>query len=277
MQGRSRNVCLGLVLGCLMGAIAACRNPSETVQQPVSTPEPTEQPTTPSEDSQPQTPTPEDPSTPDSTATPTPDVPTTSPNTATPSNEESATSQAESPVPPLPAECSNPQTQTDMNRCAEAEYAQADATLNSSYQALQSTLSEQKSDQLLSAEQAWIAYRDVNCDFVQTQFEGGSIQPTVYFGCLTQLTQARTAELEQTKRASIGFEDADDELNTVYQDLQAYLSPEEQALLTDAQLEWITYRDAHCDFEEGDMDACLAQVTETRVNQLQEQLSNRSL
>ncbi|MGF1521452.1 MAG: lysozyme inhibitor LprI family protein [Leptolyngbyaceae cyanobacterium] len=275
MQGRSRNVCLYLTLGCLVGTIAACRNPSETVQQPALTPEPTEQPAlAPEEPSSQNQPT-EEPS--DPTATPTPDTTAAAPNTATSSTGETAAPPEEAPASPLPAECSNPQTQTDMNRCAEAEYAQADAKLNSAYQTLQSTLSDPKSEQLLAAEQTWITYRDLNCEFVQSQFEGGSIQPTVYFGCLTQLTQARTAELEQTKRASMGFEAADDELNTVYQDLQSYLTPEEQELLTDAQLEWINYRDAHCAFEDEDTNACLAQVTETRVKQLQEQLSNRSL
>jgi uncharacterized protein YecT (DUF1311 family) len=164
-----------------------------------------------------------------------------------------------------------------MNTCAQAEYAQADAALNNAYQAVKASVGPQKVDQLVTAEQAWLDYRDAYCDFVQAQYAGGSIQPMVYSGCLTQLTRDRTAELAQSKGATTSYEAADQALNSVYQDLQNYLSAEDQALLTDAQLAWLDYRDAHCAFEVGDSNACLAQVTETRTQQLQQQLDTRSL
>lgn len=278
MKKRLQPLCLGLTVGCLASMIAACQGTPDTAQQPANTPVPdtTEQPATSPEEAQPPSSTTVDPATTDPAAST--ETPVTQPNTtsAAPATEE-PTAQAPQPVPPLPAECSNPQTQADMNQCAEAEYNQADTKLNNVYQAVQATLDDQKGEQLTSAEQAWISYRDRYCEFVQTQFAGGSIQPTVYYGCLTQLTNDRTAELEQNKSASMGFEAADQELNGVYQDLQGYLTPEEQELLTDAQLEWISYRDAHCAFDGGDTNACLAQVTETRVRQLQEQLDTRSL
>lgn len=270
MQRRLQKICLGLTLGCLVSVVWACQNTSDTAQQPA--PDPAEQPTTPPENVASQTPAEE----PTPSSEPTETQPTnTAP--ATPTPEESTPQITDTPVPPLPAECSNPQTQNDMNRCAEVEYEQADAKLNNAYKVVQATLEGPQSEQLVAAEQAWIAYRDIYCDFVQTQFAGGSIQPTVYYGCLTQLTSDRTAELEQSKSTAMGYEEADQELNIVYQDLQSYLTPEEQGLLTDAQLEWINYRDSHCAFDSGDMNTCLAQVTETRVKQLREQLDTRSL
>ena len=164
-----------------------------------------------------------------------------------------------------------------MNRCAQAEFEQADSQLNRAYQALRGTVDAQKAEQLLVAEQAWLSFRDAYCDFVQMQFAGGSMQPMVYDGCMTQLTRNRTAELQQTKNASVSWDAADQALNDVYQDLQSFLTPEEQSRLTDAQLAWIDYRDLHCAFAAGDTDGCLAQVTETQTMQLREQLDTRSL
>ncbi|NER83497.1 MAG: DUF1311 domain-containing protein [Leptolyngbya sp. SIO1D8] len=272
MQRLMQKVCWGLALSCLVGAIAACNSGSETVEE-TATPS---QPSTPEE-----TTSSSEQGTPPSETATQPDETTESAETpATSETTTSTTTTAQSqttPVPPLPAECSNPQTQADMNRCTQAEYEQADANLNNAYQAVKGAVSSQQQTQLLSAEEAWLTYRDINCDFVQAQYAGGSIQPTVYYGCLTQLTNDRTAELEQTKQASMSYEAADQELNSVYQSLQDYLSSEEQELLTDAQLAWIDYRDLHCAFEGGDTDTCLAQVTETRAGQLQEQLDTRSL
>ncbi len=164
-----------------------------------------------------------------------------------------------------------------MNQCAKAEYEQADTRLNNAYQDVKASVSTAKASELMDAEDAWITFRDAYCNFVQAQYEGGSIQPMVYFGCLTQLTKNRTGALEQTTRASMSYEAADQELNSVYQDLQSYLSPADKELLTDAQLAWLDYRDAHCAFETEDLNTCLAKVTETQVNELKQQLDTRSL
>ena len=247
---------IGAASVCL-GAIVAC--------QPTT--EPTEQPT-PTQDT-----VTESTEIPEQTAPP----PAAEDTTAQATSPEPSVAPEARPVPPLPAECNNPQTQLAMNTCAQAEYDQADVTLNNAYQSVKAAVGPQKADQLIVAEQAWLTFRDDYCDFVQSQYAGGSIQPTVYYGCLTQLTNDRTAELEQTKAASMNYEAADQELNAVYQDLQTYLNPTEQEQLTTAQLAWIDYRDAHCAFESSDTNACLAQVTEAQVQQLRQQLDTRSM
>ncbi|MDB9529188.1 lysozyme inhibitor LprI family protein [Oscillatoria sp. CS-180] len=263
MQGVTRRIGLGLAVGLCLGAIAACQQTTDTAEQPGVSPEPVPEQTTPPEPSAAQSPE----EIPEETTSPT-------------ASESTTTGQAApepEPVPPLPAECSEPQTQALMNQCAKAEYDQADVQLNNAYQAVKASLSEQKEDQLIAAERAWIAYRDAYCEFVQSQFEGGSIQPTIYYSCMERLTSDRTAELQQNKGAAISYEAADEELNAVYQELQTYLDAADQDQLTDAQLAWIDYRNAHCAFESGDDSACLAQVTATRVEQLQEQVESRSL
>lgn len=264
MAGFVQKLGLGLAAGICLGAIAACQS---TPEAPSSNQEeaPAES-TTPAE-SEPQ-------SLESNASESAPEDTTASTPTTTPGESVAPTPK---PVPPLPAECNNPQTQAAMNTCAQAEYEQADVALNNAYQAVKAAVGPQKAEQLVTAEQAWLDFRDAYCEFVQAQYAGGSIQPMVYSGCLTQLTRDRTAELEQTKGTASSYEAADQALNSVYQDLQSYLSAADQELLTDAQLAWLDYRDAHCAFEAGDTNACLAQVTETRTQQLQQQLDTRSL
>lgn len=271
MQERMRKIFLGLMLSCWVGAIAACQNTPETSEATAEPNASTEQST--SETAEPTS----EPEATEPTTTETTSAPNTTASESTTAARQTTAPVAAKPVPPLPAECTNPQDQTAMNQCAKAEYEQADVQLNNAYQALQATLNAPKNSELVTAENAWIAFRDSYCDFVRTQFTGGSIEPTVHFGCLTQLTKNRTGELQQTKSASMSFEAADQELNAVYQDLRSYLSPEDKALLTDAQLAWLEYRDAHCAFETGSLNVCLAQVTETQVQQLKQQLDTRPL
>lgn len=279
MQKLTQKVCLSLLLGCFVGAIAACRNSPEALDQGDVSSELEDLETTEeivdgegaSGDADPSAEEPDGET--EAAATDNGD----SENTVATGAGEVRAQPNRTPPPPLPPECSNPQDQQAMNLCAKATYERADAELNNAYQAVKAAASAQKAEQLQSAEEAWISFRDLYCEFVQTQFEGGSIQPMVYHGCLTLLTKDRTDALEQVGSASAGYESADQELNEVYQDLQTYLSAEEQDLLTDAQVAWIDYRDLHCDFEGGSSDTCLAEVTETRVRQLREQLDTRSL
>ncbi|MEO1094695.1 MAG: lysozyme inhibitor LprI family protein [Cyanobacteria bacterium J06638_28] len=269
-----RKIFLGLMLSCCVGAIAACQNATETPETVTSESDTSTEQTT--------TDTTEPTSEPEATESETAATTDTTDSAATASKPTAAANQtttpgAAKPVPPLPAECTNPQDQAAMNQCAKAEYERADVQLNNAYQSVQAPLSEPQASELVTAENAWITFRDSYCDFVKAQFAGGSIEPTVHFGCLTQLTKSRTSELQQTKSASMSFEAADQELNAVYQDLQSYLSPADQDLLIDAQLAWLEYRDAHCAFETGDLNTCLAQVTETQVQELKQQLDTRSL
>jgi len=252
----------GLALGLLMGAIAACQ-PATTTSEPSGT------------NSAPDSTT-EQPASSDISAE------TAAPSTSdTPAPAETSSAQAQAPeaqpIPPLPAECDNPETQTAMNICSQGEYEQADTKLNNVYQAVKASVSAEKADQLITAEEAWLTYRDRYCDFVAAQYAGGSMDPRVYSGCMTRLTADRTAVLDQTAPTPQGFAAADEELNAVYQDLQDVLSPDAQEQLIDAQLAWLDYRDAHCAFETGNTNACLAQVTFLQTQRLADQLEQRSL
>ena len=91
--------------------------------------------------------------------------------------------------------CANPQTQTEMNICAGNAYKAADKVLNDVYQKLVAKLDDEEKAQLKEAQNAWLKYRDLNCEFVGDQYKGGSIRPMIYAMCLTDVTKTRTSEL----------------------------------------------------------------------------------
>lgn len=93
------------------------------------------------------------------------------------------------------ANCRDPETQTDMNRCAYADYEKTDAELNRLYKQLR----EKNGDtaQLEAAERAWLAYRDQECDFETASEAGGSIRPMLQAACMKAMTERRNADLRR--------------------------------------------------------------------------------
>lgn len=94
------------------------------------------------------------------------------------------------------AECIDPQQQQLMNACAAKEYDEADKALNRAWKpAKQFGDNIGVGEDLLAAQRAWLAYRDLECDVQASLFEGGSLQPLIRLGCLTDLTTERTEML----------------------------------------------------------------------------------
>jgi uncharacterized protein YecT (DUF1311 family) len=83
------------------------------------------------------------------------------------------------------------ETQMEMNACAGLAYEQADKLLNQVYRKLDRTA------ELVAAQRAWITFRDAECTYQASAYEGGSMQPMVYAGCLQSLTEDRIEQLEQ--------------------------------------------------------------------------------
>jgi uncharacterized protein YecT (DUF1311 family) len=90
--------------------------------------------------------------------------------------------------------CPEAHTQLDMNVCADAQYRKADAELNRVYQ--QVVRASGGADAKLKAAQlAWLKFRDAECDYESSQYEGGSMKPMIYSFCLRDVTAARTKQL----------------------------------------------------------------------------------
>ncbi|HVF67259.1 MAG TPA: lysozyme inhibitor LprI family protein [Pyrinomonadaceae bacterium] len=93
--------------------------------------------------------------------------------------------------------CRDPQSQAEMNMCAAKRFKAADAELNKVYNRLVSKLGDDadRLARLKTVEVSWLKYRDDNCDYEASAFEGGSMKPLIYSSCMARMTKARTAEL----------------------------------------------------------------------------------
>lgn len=170
--------------------------------------------------------------------------------------------------------CDNPQTQTEMNICAAIYYENADERLNEVYQ----QLSDQMRSQLTNAQLAWIEFRDSNCEFAKSLFEGGTIAPMIQNGCLGGMTEQRTFELETYQYGEIpqpissSYSQVDRKLNEVYQNFRSQLNPASKNKLRTAELAWIEFRDLNCEFEAiqaaNGENLCKIRMTEQRTEEL---------
>ncbi|MBD2386498.1 lysozyme inhibitor LprI family protein [Cylindrospermum sp. FACHB-282] len=93
--------------------------------------------------------------------------------------------------------CNNAQTQREITQCADLSYKNADKKLNQVYKQLLPKLSGSRRQKLITAQQLWLKFRDANCEFVGSQYEGGTLAPAVYAGCLEQVTKQRTQQLQE--------------------------------------------------------------------------------
>jgi uncharacterized protein YecT (DUF1311 family) len=93
--------------------------------------------------------------------------------------------------------CNNAQTQTAINECAKLSYQNADKKLNQAYQQFLPILERYRKQRLIAAQQVWIKFRDTNCEFERSEYEGGNIAPSIYFGCLENATKLRTQQLQK--------------------------------------------------------------------------------
>lgn len=95
-------------------------------------------------------------------------------------------------------ECGNASDQATMNQCADKAYRASDARLNDLYRQIRARLKDDKDTTriLVSAQKAWIAYRDAECNFASSGVAQGSMYPMILAGCLDDLTQNRVASLK---------------------------------------------------------------------------------
>jgi len=93
------------------------------------------------------------------------------------------------------------------------------------------------------------------------------------------------SNVEYKECARRAYEQADRQLNQVYQQLRSKLSSAERKQLTDAELAWIQFRDKNCSFEVypsrggtgygGFLSSCLERMTRERTADLERYLEER--
>jgi uncharacterized protein YecT (DUF1311 family) len=97
----------------------------------------------------------------------------------------------------LPLAHIHAQTQSAMNAQAHAEFEQADAELNKTYDALLKKIPDAEAkDKLKQSQRAWLAFRDAEAAFANDQTRGGSMAPRIRYETMTELTPTtnQTAE-----------------------------------------------------------------------------------
>jgi uncharacterized protein YecT (DUF1311 family) len=92
-------------------------------------------------------------------------------------------------------DCVHLQSQSEMNRCAAADYASADRALNRFYDAYRARLDDEQKRQLQEAQLAWVRFRDLSCRFESSGVKGGSAHPLILQSCLASMTRARLRQL----------------------------------------------------------------------------------
>jgi uncharacterized protein YecT (DUF1311 family) len=105
--------------------------------------------------------------------------------------------------------CADPQDQQTMNHCAYQDFLAADKALNAQWKLTSDEMKARDRDldrtwdkapghmaTLLTAQRAWLKYRDAHCASEGNQFRGGSMEPLIVATCRTSLTEARTKQLK---------------------------------------------------------------------------------
>ena len=88
------------------------------------------------------------------------------------------------------------QTQMEMNQQARTNYKKADVKMAIIYKKVQKvTLSDINKKLLLDVQRKWIIYKEAHFKSASASYEGGSIQPFIYYNCLTEITNERTKQL----------------------------------------------------------------------------------
>ena len=103
--------------------------------------------------------------------------------------------------------CNNPQTQTEMNICAGEALRAADGDLNTDYRMARDEMRRMDSylegdmkgaaKALLTAQRAWIKYRDAACDAEGFTVRGGTMESMIIATCQERLTRQRSEDLRR--------------------------------------------------------------------------------
>ncbi|AXJ06069.1 urease-associated protein [Pseudomonas fluorescens] len=104
------------------------------------------------------------------------------------------------------ADCANASDQATMNQCAAQENKAADKELNTVYQQITARLKDNPDGKklLVSAQRAWIGFRDAECKFSASGVKGGSMYPMIHSSCITRVTKDRTEALKQYLKCEEG-------------------------------------------------------------------------
>mgnify|MGYP001079305217 FL=1 len=94
--------------------------------------------------------------------------------------------------------CTNASDQATMNACADKAFKTSDAELNKLYKEIRGRLRDDADTAklLVSAQKAWIAYRDAECVFTSAASADGSIHSMIVSQCREGITRKRIVDFK---------------------------------------------------------------------------------
>jgi uncharacterized protein YecT (DUF1311 family) len=97
-------------------------------------------------------------------------------------------------------------SQAELNDCYGNVYKKADAELNGLYRQITSRLKDDKptTKLLVTAQRAWVAFRDAECDFSASGVSGGSAYRMILAICLNGLTSKRIDDFKNYLKCQEG-------------------------------------------------------------------------
>jgi len=100
--------------------------------------------------------------------------------------------------PPARAEDDCSANQAAMNECAANAYIAADEALDARAKEIAKRLSRDPdiAAKFTAAEHAWESFREAECTFSGAAVAEGTIYPTIYAGCLEDMTKTRMKDLK---------------------------------------------------------------------------------
>jgi uncharacterized protein YecT (DUF1311 family) len=85
-----------------------------------------------------------------------------------------------------------------LNQCANDEFKEAERRLTSTYSRLLAAIPDSgRQSALKSAHAAWVAYREKQCGFEASAYDGGSMKPMQHAACLAVITRDRDHQLRE--------------------------------------------------------------------------------
>ena len=90
------------------------------------------------------------------------------------------------------------QPQAEKNQQAAKDFDAADAAMNEAYSSFMNKIDKEAQAKLKSAQRAWVTFRDAQAELeADLAARGGDMVPMVYNGRRTEITKARTQELQK--------------------------------------------------------------------------------
>lgn len=93
--------------------------------------------------------------------------------------------------------CNYSGNQQEMNACAVRDFKRADHMLNQEYKRGMTPFTPKQQALFKQEQRAWLKDREPKCREAAKDFEGGSIWPLEFYGCLTKATIQRAEEIKK--------------------------------------------------------------------------------